>query len=111
MAEYFEYLREMLEAFFGDLGYFFYRHWFSPWEDVGNNFDNYNAIFNNYSGSFGFWGWFFYIFFLIFFIGLIGAIIYGIYFLISGMFCYSLTTIAFSLIRIKEDKLRWLTES
>ena len=29
---------------------------------------------------------------------------YGIYFLISGMFCYSLTTIAFSLIRIKEDK-------
>ena len=72
----------MLEAFFGDLGYFFYRHWFSPWEDVSNNFDNYNAIFNNYSGSFGFWGWFFYVFFLIFFIGLIGAILYGIYFLI-----------------------------
>ena len=29
---------------------------------------------------------------------------YNIYFLISGMFCYALTTIAYSFIRIKEDR-------
>ena len=72
----------MLEAFFTDVGHFLYKAFISPWEDVGNNFDNYNSIFNTYSGDFHFWGWFFYVIFLIFFIGLIGAIIYGLWYVI-----------------------------
>ena len=82
MSAYFEYLRQMLVAFFTDLGIFLYKAVVSPWTDVGNNFSNYNSIFNQFSGEFGFWGWFFYVFFLLFFIGLIGAICFGLYILL-----------------------------
>ena len=82
MSAYFEYLREMLVAFFTDLGHFFYKGIVSPWEDVGGNFANYNSIFNTYVNDFHFGGWFFFILFLIFFIGLIGAAGFGIYILL-----------------------------
>ena len=36
--------------------------------------------------------------------GLVSVTKYSIYFLISGMFCYSLITISYSLLRIKEDR-------
>lgn len=74
MSSYFEYLRQMLEAFFVDLGIFLRKVFVDPWYDVGNNFTNYNNIFGTYKPDFGFWGWFFWVLFLLLFIGLIGAI-------------------------------------
>ena len=82
MDAYFEYLREMLIAFFSDLGQFFYKAIVSPWTDVGNNFSNYGSIYASHVNDFGFLGWFFFILFLIFFIGLVGAILFGLYILI-----------------------------
>ena len=82
MASYFEYLREMLISFFTDFGTFLYKGWITPWFDVGNNFANYNAIFENHIGEFGFWGWFFWVLFLIVFIALIGGCLFGLYILI-----------------------------
>ena len=81
MNAYFEYLREMLIAFFRDLGTFFYKGIVSPWTDVGNNFSNYGSIFASHVDDFQFGGWFFFVLFLIFFIGLIGAILFGLYWL------------------------------
>ena len=82
MNAYFEYLRQMLISFFSDLGYFFYKLFVSPWTEVGNNFANYNSLFQSFQRDFGFWGWFFYVFFLIFFVGLIGAILFGLFLLL-----------------------------
>ena len=82
MSAYFEYLRDVLVAFFRDLGTFFYKWIVSPWVDVGSNFANYNAILGAYYRQFGFLGWFFFIIFLLFFIGLIGAIGFGLFILI-----------------------------
>ena len=82
MSAYFQYLREMIIAFFRDLGHFFYKGIVSPWSDVGNNFSNYHSIFANYKNDFHFGGWLFYVLFLIFFVALIGAILFGLYLLI-----------------------------
>ena len=82
MEAYFEYLRQMVVAFFTDLGHFFYKGIVSPWTDVGNNFANYGSIFGSHYNDFGFLGWFFFFIFLFFFIGLIGAICFGLYILL-----------------------------
>ena len=82
MSSYFAYLREMLIAFFRDLGEFFRKAIVSPWTDVGNNFKNYNSIFNTYKGDFKFGGWFFYVLFLILFVSLILALLYGLFLLL-----------------------------
>ena len=82
MSAYFEYLREILTAFFTDLGTFLYKWIVSPWTDVRANFINYNAILGAYYKQFGFLGWLFFIIFLFFFIGLIGAILFGLFILI-----------------------------
>ena len=82
MSAYFEYLRQILIAFFTDLGHWFYQLIVSPWVDVGNNFNNYNSIFGKFHNEFGFWGWFFYVIFLIFFVALLAAIGYGLFLLI-----------------------------
>ena len=82
MSAYFEYLREVLTAFFKDLGTFFYKWIVSPWVDVGSNFSNYNSILGAYYKQFGFPGWLFFIIFMLFFIGLIGAIGFGLFILI-----------------------------
>ena len=81
MSAYFEYLREMLIAFFSDLGQFLYKGIVSPWTDVGNNFQNYHSIFVSHVGDFQFLGWFFFILFMIFFVALIAGMGYGIYWL------------------------------
>ena len=82
MSAYFEYLRQMLEAFFVDLGIFLRKVFVDPWYDVGNNFTNYNSIFSAHQPEFGFWGWFFWVLFLLVFIGVIGAICFGIHLLL-----------------------------
>ena len=82
MSAYFEYLRQMLVAFFTDLGIFLRKVFVEPWYDVGNNFTNYNSIFGNFHNEFGFWGWFFWVLFLLVFIGVIGAILFGLHLLL-----------------------------
>lgn len=75
MTYYFQYLRDMLIAFFQDLWNFIS----SPWRVVPSNFNNYNNILNSYKDSFGAGGWILWVVFLLFFIGLIGGIIFLIY--------------------------------
>ena len=82
MTAYFEYLREMIIKFFGDLGRFLGKAFGSPWADVPGNFASYNSIFNQHVKDFGFLGWFFWVIFLFFFIGLIGAICFGLFILL-----------------------------
>ena len=82
MSAYFAYLAEMIKAFFRDLGRFFYKGIVTPWQDVGQNFKNYNSIFSEYHGEFHFVGWLFFILFLLFFIALIGAFVFGIFILV-----------------------------
>ena len=79
MGAYFEYLRQMLVAFFEDVGRWFYKLIVGPWTDVGNNFADYNSYFNHYSPDFGFWGWFFFVLFLLIFIALIAGLGYLIF--------------------------------
>ena len=78
MDAYFQYLRELLIRFFGDLGTFFYKVFAKPWEDVPGNFGYYHSLLAQYSADFGFWGWFFWVLFLIFLIALLSAIVFGI---------------------------------
>ncbi len=82
MAQYFEYLRQMIIAVWWDFVAFFSTAIVEPWTAVGENFSEYHAFFNTYSGEFGFWGWFFFVLFAILFIALIGAIFFGLYLLI-----------------------------
>ena len=82
MSAYFEYLRQMIIAFFEDVGQFFVDWWAGPWKRVGDNFVDYNAFFTTYSPNFGFWGWFFYILFWIILVGLIGGIGFLLFILI-----------------------------
>ena len=78
MNAYFEYLRQMLIAFFTDVGEFIA----APWKNLPNNFSGYNSIFQSHYKDFGPAGWFFWVFFLIFFLGLIGAAGFGLYILL-----------------------------
>ncbi len=82
MPAYFEYLREMILAFFKDLGDFLFKGFISPWTDIPQNFSNYHHLFISHVNDFGFLGWFFYIFFFIFFTSLIGAMGFGLFILI-----------------------------
>ena len=82
MSAYFQYLAEMIRAFFRDLGEFFYKGIISPWTDVGENFRNYHSILVEHQAEFRFGGWLFFVLFLLFFIALVGAIIFGLVLLI-----------------------------
>ena len=82
MSAYFQYLAEMIRAFFRDLGEFLYKGIISPWTDVGENFRNYHSILSQHSGEFHFFGWFFFVLFLLFFIALVGALVFGLFILI-----------------------------
>ena len=82
MTAYFNYLREMLIAFFIDVGEFIA----APWTHLPGNFSNYHSLFLQHYRDFGPAGWFFYIFFLIFFLSLIGAIGFGLFILLRKYF-------------------------
>ena len=78
MAEFFQYLAEFLKAFFIDLGDFFYDWIVFKWTKVGDNFSNYNQIFQQYSANWGVGGW---IFFVIWWI-IVAGLLFGLGFLI-----------------------------
>ena len=82
MNAYFQYLKDMIIAFFSNLGHWFNDRFARPWARVPGEFDDYRSIFSMYSGQFDFPGWFFYVLFWILAIGLVGAILYGIGYLI-----------------------------
>jgi len=78
MAEYFQYLNDMIKKVFFDLGQFFKRLFTGPWEGVSENFDYYNTILDTYSSNsnWGFWGWFFFVLFAIAFTALIAGLLF-----------------------------------
>ena len=82
MQDYFAYLREMIIAFFQNVGDWFKRRWYDPFAVWGDYFDRYHYLFNNHYENFGFWGWFFYVFFWLLLIGLIGGLLFLLFLLI-----------------------------
>ena len=78
MGAYFNYLREMVIAFFKDVGDWFYLRFGKPFSQIGTNLSHYNDLLATYGKDFGFWGWFFYVLMLLLLIGIAGAAIFGI---------------------------------
>ena len=84
MTAYFEYLRDMITRFFGDVARFFTKTFVPPWSDVPSNFGDYNSMLQVASASpeWGFWGWFFWVLFLILFIAMLGGLLFFLFILI-----------------------------
>ena len=82
MAAYFEYLKEMIIAFFQNLGTWFNMRFACPWAPVPSQFEYYNSLFATYSPNFGFGGWLFFVIFAILLVALIGGICFLIFWLI-----------------------------
>ena len=78
MGAYFNYLREMVIAFFRDVGDWFYLRFGKPFSQIGTNLGHYNDLLATYGKDFGFWGWFFYVLMLLLLIGIAAAGIFGI---------------------------------
>lgn len=78
MNSFFNYLKEWLIAFFQDLGQWFYTWIVGPWLPVGDNFRNYNDIFQEYYRNFGAGGWIFFVLWWIIF----AALVFGLFFLL-----------------------------
>lgn len=83
MQAYFEYLRQVLVAFFQNMGDWFKRRWYDPFAAWGGYFDQYHTYFSTNEGQFGFWGWFFFILFLILLVAFVGACLWGLGYLIA----------------------------
>ena len=82
MSAYFTYLKEMIIAFFSNLGRWFVDRYAVPWAVVPAEFDYYNSLLANYSPDFGVAGWIFFALFALLFAALIGGLGYLIYYLI-----------------------------
>ncbi len=82
MAAYFEYLKEMIIAFFQNLGTWFNMRFACPWAPVPSQFEYYNSLFATYSPQFGFGGWLFFVIFAILLVALIGGICFLIFWVI-----------------------------
>ena len=82
MENYFNYLREMVLAFFENFARWMNTRWAVPWAAVPDDFARYGIIFDNFASGFGFWGWFFFVLFAIFFVAAIGALVFLIYWLL-----------------------------
>ncbi len=83
MQDYFAYLREMIIAFFQNVGDWFKRRWYDPFAVWGSYFDQYHYFFNSHYESFGFWGWFFFVLFALLLIGLVGGLCFLLFLLIK----------------------------
>ena len=82
MSAYFEYLKEMIVAFFQNLGLWFNMRWAMPWAPVPNEFSYYHSLYSQYSPKFGGAGWFCFVLFAIFFIALIGGLLFLLFWVI-----------------------------
>jgi cell division protein FtsL len=99
MTEFFDYLKEMLTAFFQNLGQWFVDRWAYPWFRVGGEFSYYGDLFNQYSPSFGAGGWVMFIVFAILFTALVGALLFLLFWLIRKY-------VKFYRTQVEKDRLR-----
>ena len=106
MAHYFNYLKEMLVAFFENLGKFFATLFAAPWNgelartnSIKDDFAQYARYFNEYSGQWGTVGWIFFGLFAILFLCLLGGIIFLLVFLFKKY-------VKFCKREIQKDELR-----
>ncbi len=83
MQDYFAYLREMIVAFFQNMGDWFKRRWYDPFAAWGGYFETYHTYFLNHYSSFGFWGWFFFVLFALLLLGLVGGLVFLLVLLIK----------------------------
>ncbi len=82
MSAYFEYLKEMIIAFFQNLGTWFNNRFAYPWSPVPGQFEHYHSLFATYSPDFGVGGWIFFVIFAILLIALVGGLCFLIFWLI-----------------------------
>ena len=83
MAQYFSYLKEMLEAFFSNLWKFIVTLFASPWngelarkDTIANDFAKYRELFDHWSQLWGPVGWVFFGLFGLLFLSLLGGVIF-----------------------------------
>ncbi len=88
MAAFFNYIRELFEALFRNIGQFFVTIFARPWTNAFSDFQEYNLIFDTYKGQFNIGGWIFFVIFIILIFGIIGALGYGIYYIIRKFVVY-----------------------
>ena len=105
MAAYFEYLKEMIVAFFQNLGTWFRMRWADPWGPVPNEFAQYNSLFANYSPNFGVGGWIFFVLFAILLLALIGGICFLIFWLIRKYVRFRKSTISEERLKQEVERL------
>ena len=105
MAAYFEYLKEMIVAFFQNLGTWFRMRWADPWGPVPNEFAQYNSLFANYSPDFGVGGWIFFVLFAILLLALIGGICFLIFWLIRKYVRFRKSTISEERLKQEVERL------
>ena len=76
MDKYFEYLKQMILAFFRNLADWFTNRWYTPFLKWGDYFTEYGDILGFYKEDFGPGGWFFFILFAVLVAILIGGILF-----------------------------------
>ena len=88
MAKYFSYLKDMLIAFFTNLGTFFVTLFAAPWNgefarknSIKDDFHLYGQLFDTWSGQWGTVGWIFFGIFAVLFLCLLGGVIFLLVFL------------------------------
>jgi len=105
MTDFFNYLKEILVAFFDNLGKWFYDRWAYPWTRVPAEFTQYNSIFRAYSNGFGGGGWVMFVIFTILFVGLIGALLFLLFWLIRKYVKFYKTQVDKDRLRDEVEKL------
>ena len=82
MSAFFNYIREIFEAVFRNIGRFFVTVFAEPWINLGSDWGEYSLIYETYVGQFGVGGWILFVIFIILVIALFASIIYFIYYLV-----------------------------
>ena len=98
MSAFFNYIRELFEALFKNLGHFLATIFAEPWYGVGSDFGQYKLIFQTYNHQFGAGGWILFVVFIILVFALIGSLGYVMYFLVRKI-------IVFNNRRVSKEKL------
>ena len=106
MAKYFSYLKDMLIAFFTNLGTFFVTLFAAPWNgefarknSIKDDFHLYGQLFDTWSGQWGTVGWIFFGIFAVLFLCLLGGVIFLLVFLFKKY-------VKFCKREIQKDELR-----
>lgn len=98
MSAFFNYIRELFEAIFKNLGHFLATIFAQPWHGVSSDFREYRLIFDTYNYQFGGGGWVLFVIFIILLIAFFGSIGYFLYFVVRRL-------IVFNNRRVSKEKL------